>query len=240
MKNTVLLNKILTNHAQTASSICVFDLDSTLFNVAPRTEQILKEFAKTHNYPDLAKISVHPSDWGLREILIREGYDMSALHSENMHLHKTLIDFWTKNFFTNEYLQFDTPYLGAVHFVQTLFQKNIEVHYLTGRDIFRMGTGTKNVLLKWGFPIQSDSHLHLKPHKDLDDHEFKLNWVLDFKNQKPNSEIYFFENEPVNINAIGNVRRDIQIIYLNTTHSRKDVVSVPVYEIENFSLAEDI
>ena len=240
MKNTALLNKILTNNAQSASSICVFDLDSTLFNVAPRTEQILKEFAEIYNYPDLAKISVHPTDWGLREILIREGYDMSELKSENIHLHKKLIDFWTEKFFTNNYLHFDTPYLGAVHFVQTLFQKNIEVHYLTGRDVSRMGRGTKDVLLKWGFPILSDSHLHLKPHKDLDDHEFKLNWVLKFKNQKPKSEIYFFENEPVNINAIGRVRKDINIVYLNTTHSRKDVVKVPVYEIDHFSLAEDI
>ena len=208
MKIRELLNKILTAPAYSASNICIFDLDSTLFNVAPRTEQILKEFALQHDKPELGRILVHPSDWGLREILIREGYKMNSGNSENLNLHKKLVQFWTEKFFTNQYLHFDTPCLGAVRFVQTLFQKNIEIHYLTGRDVFRMGSGTKDVLLKWGFPILNESHLHLKPHKDLDDHKFKLNWVNEFiiKNKKNNSEIYFFENEPVNINAIGRSR----------------------------------
>jgi hypothetical protein len=216
--------------------VCVFDLDSTLFNVAPRTEQILKQFAEKEKRPDLFKIKVHPKDWGLKEILIREGFDLSDRSPHNIQLHQRLISFWTEKFFSNDYLHFDTPYSGAVHFVQTLFKKNIEVHYLTGRDISRMGQGTREVLLKWGFPILSEKHLHLKPHKDMDDHSFKLDWVINFRKQAGTSDIYFFENEPVNINAIGAVVADLKIVYLNTTHSRKENVAVPVIEIENFSL----
>lgn len=253
MKNTALLHEILSNQqssapsdAETLRNICVFDLDSTLFNVAPRTEQILKEFGDVHNLPDFKKIKVNPKDWGLKEILIREGYNLSD--SKIKHLHQDLIEFWSHKFFSNEYLHYDTPYLGAVHFVQTLFEKNIDVHYLTGRDISRMGHGTREVLLKWGFPILSDSHLHLKPHKDMDDHKFKLDWIFNFKNHsnsqiknkvqssEKKSEIFFFENEPVNINTIGNAVKDLKIIYLNTTHSRKENIQVPVIEIENFLL----
>lgn len=243
MKNTHLLNEILTNSmgqpqaaAETICNVCVFDLDSTLFNVGPRTEQILKEYATQNNFPDLLNLTVNPKDWGLKEILIRAGFDMSGQHSENIKTHKNLVEYWTEKFFSNFYLHYDTPYLGAVNFVQTLFDKNIEVHYLTGRDIARMGTGTREVLLKWGFPLASDQHLHLKPHKDLDDHKFKLDWVTDFKKQKKDSTIFFFENEPVNINAIGKAVPDLKIIYLNTTHSRKESVTVPVTEIEHFSL----
>ena len=243
MKNTQLLNKILTKStstgligAETSCSICVFDLDSTLFNVSPRTEQILKEFAEANQWPRFSKIKVHPKDWGLKEIMIREGYDFNEASPENLNLHKQLVAFWSEKFFTNQYLEFDTPYLGAVHFVQTLFAKNIDIHYLTGRDIQRMGSGTDRVLRKWGFPILTPAHLHLKPNKDLDDHQFKLDWVIDFKKKYKNSRIFFFENEPVNINAIGAAVPDIEIVYLNTTHSRRGIVNVPVTEIDDFNL----
>lgn len=243
IKNTELLNQILTKSnaektvsAKSVRTACVFDLDSTLFNVAPRTEQILKQFAEKEQRSDLLKIKVHPKDWGLKEILIREGFDLSDRSPENIQLHQRLISHWTEKFFTNDYLEFDTPYPGAVHFVQTLFKNNIEIHYLTGRDVLRMGQGTSAVLLKWGFPLQTQKHLHLKPHKDMDDHKYKLDWVINFKTQSGHSDIYFFENEPVNINAIGPIVPDLNIVYLKTTHSRKETVTVPVIEIENFSL----
>jgi hypothetical protein len=247
MKNIDLLNTILTKSsaqnngaANSVRTVCVFDLDSTLFNVAPRTEQILKEFSELEKQTDLSKIKVNAKDWGLKEILIREGYDFSKDAHQNINLHKKLISFWTEKFFTNRYLHFDTPYLGAVEFTQILFKNKIEIHYLTGRDVHRMGVGTREVLLKWGFPILSEKNLHLKPHKDMDDHKFKLDWVVDFKNamqhSAQHSKIYFFENEPVNINAIGEALPELEIVYLNTTHSRKENVRVPVIEIENFSL----
>ncbi len=247
MKNTDLLQKILKKSAKaqhlSAESVrttCVFDLDSTLFNVAPRTEQILKEYAQLYDQQEFTNLKVHPKDWGLKEILIRQGYDFSASNFDNIKLHKKLVDFWSEKFFSNKYLHYDTPYLGAVHFVQTLCRKNIDVHFLTGRDIFRMGSGTYDVLLKWGFPILTKSHLHLKPHKEIDDHKFKLDWVIDFKQKHPNTKIFFFENEPVNINAIGLKIKDIELVYMDSTHSRKETVFVPVTTIENFVLSETI
>lgn len=231
------LKTILTVAAENPRTVCVFDLDSTLFNVSPRTQQILHEFAELHK-PELKKVEILHTDWGLKEALVRAGYKFE----ESIELHTSLRDFWVERFFTNTYLHYDLPYRGAVPYVQRLHETGCEVHYLTGRDIARMGVGTLEVLKKWGFPVR-EGCLHLKPHRSMDDHVFKIDWVIDrFPLEKYSPEIapvYFFENEPVNINALGKVRPDIHIIQLDTTHSRQEEVNVPVTKVSNFYFEED-
>lgn len=231
------LKTILTVAAENSRTVCVFDLDSTLFNVSPRTQQILHEFAELHK-PELKKVEILHTDWGLKEALVRAGYKFD----ENPELHKTLRDFWVDRFFTNTYLHYDIPYRGAVPYVQRLHESGCEIHYLTGRDVARMGIGTLEVLQKWGFPVR-EGCLHLKPHRSMDDHVFKIDWVVDrfpITQYPPDiAPVYFFENEPVNINALGKIRPDIHIIQLDTTHSRQEEVSVPVIKVSNFYLEED-
>lgn len=231
------LKSILTIAAEKPRTVCVFDLDSTLFNVSPRTQQILNEFADLHK-PELKQVEILHTDWGLKESLVRAGYQFD----ENPELHQTLRDFWVERFFTNTYLHYDVPYQGAVAFVQRLAETGCEIHYLTGRDVARMGLGTLEVLKKWGFPVE-EKNLHLKPHRSMDDHQFKVDWVLQkFPLDKyPPSEapIYFFENEPVNINLLGQIRPDIHIVLLDTTHSRQQEVSVRVTKVANFYYEEE-
>ena len=243
MHNYEILNKILKNqslnfaaNANKSNSICVFDLDSTLFNVSPRTQKIIEEFAEIHQITALKSVKVEPNHWGLKESLIDSGVELDFSNPNELKLFESLRDSWKLKFFSNDYLHYDTPYLGAVHFVQTLAENNIPTFYLTGRDQNRMGLGTKEVLLKWGFPIKEERYLNLKPHKDIDDKIFKFDWVHKLKNENPESIIYFFENEPVNINKIGEVHPDIEIIFLNTTHSRQQDVQVPVHTMEHFDL----
>jgi hypothetical protein len=226
------LKLILTQSAEISRTICVFDLDSTLFNVSSRTQKILHEFADEHK-PELKNVEVLHTDWGLKESLYRAGYKSDA-HPE---LHKSLRDYWVERFFTNEYLHYDIPYTGAVAFVQRLAQTNCEIHYLTGRDIKRMGQGTLEVLLKWGFPV-SENQLHLKPDRAMNDHQFKVDFMIQKFPVHTFSKLYFFENEPVNINALGKVRPDFNIVYLDTTHSRQQQVEVEAYCIENFVMSE--
>lgn len=228
--NETLAKKI----AENSRTVCVFDLDSTLFNVSPRTQRILNEFAELHR-PELKEVQILHTDWGLKEALLRAGYEFD----EHPDLHASLRDFWVERFFSNAYLQYDIPYLGAVAFVQRLHLAGCEIHYLTGRDVHRMGQGTKDVLLKWGFPLQKnqaqEDNIHLKPHRSLDDHSFKLNWVLQkFPADRQQTPLYFFENEPVNINALGKIRPDVQIVFLETTHSRQQEIEVPVIRIPHF------
>lgn len=230
------LKTILTKAAENSRTVCVFDLDSTLFNVSPRTQKILQEFAELHK-PELKKVEILHTDWGLKEALLRAGYKFD----EHPELHKTLRDFWVERFFSDSYLHFDIPYRGAVPFVQRLHETKCEIHYLTGRDVARMGKGTLEVLLKWGFPATTEN-LHLKPHRSMDDHTFKIDWVSQRfpTDQYPAdiAPIYFFENEPVNINALGKLRPDIHIVHLDTTHSRQEEVNVPALKVSNFYIEE--
>ena len=223
------LEKIFINLAQNSRNLCVFDLDSTLFNVSPRTQKILHEFADLH-HQDLRSVEIEVSDWGLKEPLIRHGYSIEQ-HSQ---MHQSLRDFWVERFFSNDYIHYDIPYAGAINFVQKISteSKNI-IYYLTGRDVHRMEKGTYEVLKKWGFPTPENS-VQLKPHRSMEDHLFKRDWILELQNKNPNCAIYLFENEPVNINFIGQTVDNIQIIFLDTTHSRKEQVVVPVVKLCDF------
>ncbi len=223
------LEKILSDLAQNSRNLCVFDLDSTLFNVSPRTQRILHEFADLY-HQDLKSVEIEASDWGLKEPLIRHGYSLEQ-HSQ---IHQGLRDFWVERFFSNNYIHYDVPYAGAISFVQklSLDSKN-NIYYLTGRDVHRMEKGTYEVLKKWGFPI-SENSVQLKPHRSMEDHLFKRDWILDLQNKNPDSTIYLFENEPVNINFIGKTLKNIEIVFLDTTHSRKEQVNVQVIKISDF------
>ncbi len=228
---TLIFNELI---AKNTGSICVFDLDSTIFNVSPRSEKILHEFAIDDQFPELLKISVLATDWGVYEALLRAG----LIKSENEELHQKLKRAWNEKFFSHEYLHYDVPYLGAIHFVQSLAAAGVSIHYLTGRDVFRMGQGTSEVLRKWGLPYRPEQ-IHLKPNKDLDDHLFKLEWMKKLAADHPTSNIYLFENEPVNINLIGSELPEVRMIYMNTTHSRRDSVRVPHFEIFNYTIERD-
>ncbi|MGZ3691965.1 MAG: HAD family hydrolase, partial [Pseudobdellovibrio sp.] len=141
-------------------------------------------------------------------------------------------DFWSTRFFSNEYLHYDVPYLGAISFVQDLADTGCEIFYLTGRDRVRMLDGTIEVLKKWGFPYKREN-LFLKPEKGLDDELFKLEWFNSL-NHSLYKNVFFFENEPVNINAIVKACPEVDVIFLDTTHSRKEQITAPLKQIKNF------
>lgn len=227
------IDHLYTEIISNPNSICVFDLDSTLFNVSPRSEKILHEFALDHKEENLLNLKILHTDWGIFETLLRAGY---VLDSNEALLQKLKLE-WRQKFFSNRYLHYDVPYKGAVRFVQNLEQKNKSLFYLTGRDVHRMSDGTSEVLNKWGFPSRSEL-IHLKPHKDLNDEYFKLDWLCNLQEVNPKSKIYLFENEPVNINLVGNKLDTVTLVYMNTTHSRIENVNVPHVEILNFELRD--
>lgn len=228
-----LYQKIIHSSAQNDGTICVFDLDSTLFNVSPRSQKILHDFAHLHGLPDLLSVQVQYTDWGIYESLVRFGYQKSEYPA----LHLNLKEFWMKHFFSNEYLHYDTPYLGAVYFVQSLNNSNCSIHYLTGRDVNRMHQGTVEVLNKWLFPFESQ-HLHMKPHRSENDEEYKYQKLKQIIDLNPGKDIYFFENEPVNINYIGKMLPEVHIVFMDTTHARLDTVKVKHTQIDSFFLGE--
>ena len=215
--------------AQNIRILAVFDLDSTLFNVSSRTQKILSEFAELHSLENLRNVEVKCEDWGIKEAVLRAGYSIE----NDLEMLQNLREYWSAKFFTNEYLHYDVPYPGAISFVQELALTGCEIKYLTGRDQTRMGKGSMEVLEKWGFPVAENS-LFLKPKKEQDDELFKQEWfrALDHSKYK---KIFFFENEPVNVNAILESHPEVEIIFLDTTHARKQEVTVPIKRIKNFT-----
>jgi len=202
--------------------LAVFDLDSTLFDVSPRLTKILHDFADhpqfQKQFPEsvqiLKTLSTLRSDWGIKQALIRAGLDQH--HPE---FHEAIRDFWRQHFFSDAYLHYDTPYSGAVEYVQALTRENIDIVYLTGRDIPRMGKGSREVLLKWKFPLDDkQSTLALKPEKGMDDAQFKSDWFTEQKLGKY-AKVWFFENEPVNIEKIREDHPEIEVVFFSSTHS---------------------
>ncbi len=214
--------------AQNLRSLAVFDLDSTLFNVSTRTHQILLEFAETHSIASLKEVEVLTSDWGIKEAVLRAGFTIEK--DETMLLQ--LRDFWRDRFFSNEYIHYDVPYAGAISYVLELAESGCEILYLTGRDQARMGKGSEAVLKKWGFPCEK-GQLILKPERTIEDELFKNDWFLQL-DRSPFSKIYFFENEPVNINAVSKSCPEVEIIFIETTHARKQEVTLPLSRIKHF------
>jgi len=209
-------------HLLGQKSLAVFDLDSTLFCVSPRTQSILRALAEDQDlrdkYPEfagqLAQLEVTPSDWGIRSVLTR---------------HRVLgpLDFfesvrskWAERFFSSHHLLDDKPYPGAVDFVRELEKMGTEIRYLTGRDRPRMGDGTIQSLKAHGFPLKEEKHLHMKPDTTRHDAEFKRDILLQLHRETP--KMWFFENEPVIVNLVKKDLPDLQIIFMESVHSGRE------------------
>lgn len=204
--------------------LCVFDLDSTLYNVSPRTQKILQDYAHENESNPLFKaqkerlktIQVHSTDWGIRESLIREGIEGPLDFFESVR------NYWRERFFSNHYLKYDKPYPGAIEFVQALAHLKIPIFYLTGRDRPDMFEGTVESLKQWGLPLTDKSkNLLMKPEKKFgEDEDYKVQvlkqLLADYKS------IYFFENEPVIINQVIKHCPTVKIIFMDTVHSRRE------------------
>ncbi len=220
-----ILVKIAEIHARNGKTCLVFDLDSTLFDVSPRLQRILDDFAQhpehQTKFPEEMKffpeMKTHRKDWGIKNALMRSG-----LQTASFEFQESVRRFWRENFFSNEYLEHDIPYEGAVEYVQKIESLGSEIVYLTGRDIQRMGEGSRRVLKKWNFPLDDQrSTLVLKPQKGMDDALFKRDWFVQFPREKY-EKIWFFENEPVNVNLIHQSLPDIEIVFFESTHAGKE------------------
>jgi len=219
-----IFNKIIANTSR--PSLAVFDLDSTLFDVSPRTQAILDSFLKEiasssenkNEYEFLKHVRIQTGDWGLRHPLERAGFRSTD------EFHKRLRDYWRRYFFSSEFLYFDQPYIGAIDFVNNLKLAGVEIMYLTGRDAQNMRSGTLKSFAQHGLPLNSAEHLIMKPVKGTyEDEDFKDIRLRELLNLKPNTKIWFFENEPVILNKIIKSDLPIELIWTDTTHSQREL-----------------
>lgn len=221
LKSVSLLNELF----QSEFAVCVFDLDSTLFCVSPRTEKIVQEFVETKKVlKDLKNVKFTPQDWGLKSALERHKITMSQ---EEFLLLKR---YWGERFFSNNYLKYDKIYDRSNDFVNLCSQKGFKIIYLTGRNEERMREGTLEQLKSWGFPLDSEINLLMKTKDFQEDEDFKVQ-ILKGLSQK-HSNIYFFENEPVIINQVLNAQLNLRTIYMDSVHSGREKTPIHIDRIE--------
>lgn len=216
MTQTEILNSLL-NLKKNEKRVFVFDLDSTLFNVTPRNQEIVRHFAKSTNLDDevkdkLLNFNLTSKDWGIKPGLLRIFND-----TPEEHLINSIKKHWNEYFFSGDFLHFDQTYPGALDFVNKLNQLS-PVYYLTGRDIKRMGLSTHSQLKKTGFPIADHrNQLILKSDQNHLDHLYKLEEILNLKSKF--NEIHFFENEPLILNSVYEHLPEIKLYYIDSVNS---------------------
>lgn len=199
----------------------VFDLDSTLFCVSPRTQHILRQLGHepdfAQKFEDIAailrSIEVLPSDYSIRTV-----FERVQAHFPD-ELVGTVKDYWRKHFFSSHFLSKDELYPSANEYVTGLHKLGAEILYLTGRNERDMKEGTLRALKDWNFPSFPESRLYMKPKKDDSDEKYKV----DVLNRLVHSydHIWFFENEPVIIEDVRKMIPQVHIVFVDSVHSGK-------------------
>ena len=210
----------LREHARSQRVAVVFDLDSTLFNVSPRTQVILRRLGGDENFRAqfaaeavvLSNIEVLPSDWGVRQALERTKI------AGSQELFVAIRNYWRKHFFSSGDLLEDHIYPSANEYVRLVESLGAEVFYLTGRPDSSMREGTLRALAHWGFPLVSDSHLIMKPSEVQTDESFK-GIELQKMCEMGFDYIWFFENEPVIIEQVREMLPQVRIVFVNSVHA---------------------
>ena len=210
----------------------VFDLDSTLFDVSPRTQFILRAlgdeaaFASVHAdvAQSLSTVEVLPSDYSVRTILRRTS---PAAATDSTAVAEAVRAYWREHFFSSDHLHRDVLYPSADEYVRLLHGLGAEIFYLTGRGEARMRDGTVRALVQHGFPLAPGALL-MKPSEVLSDEGFKADVLGRFTH----NHVWLFENEPVIIAQVRRLVPRVRVVFVRSAHSGKaaeptDVPAVP-------------
>lgn len=220
----------------------VFDLDSTIFDVKPRTLRILKEFSLT---PEARKISPALADWSLGLSAHKLLYTLEESARANgvpepeetaKTFLKAAFRYWLDRFFTHQYVTTDHPAPGAVDFVSRVVDAGAVAVYLTGRDWPGMGRGTRTMLESCGFPVDPrHTELIMKPNSGLDDSDFKDDALKELRRE--GEAVALFDNEPANFHVFEKNFPEAWLVFYHSNCSTKEARPVgKLYKIENFLL----
>lgn len=217
----------------------LLDLDSTLYEVGPRTGQILKEWndsPSSREFPQvreaIERMKPEHVGYSLEDTFYHLALDTQTPSAQAAL--QSMKSFWGARFFTNEYLDFDHAYPGAAEFVKELYKTGIDLIYLTGRDEPGMGIGTRKRLLQDGFPWEvARTHLLLKRDFHLDDLEHKTAAGEYVKGV--GHLVASFENEPPNLVALSDLFEQSMHVFVDTVYSdRAARVKDGLYRITDY------
>ncbi len=213
--------------------VVVFDLDDTIFDARSRTLPILHELAHDPILRDHPQAAKRLSEAKLEDLRYELDRTFSALGIEDAVALEKAKTYWAPRFFSDKYCAADTPIPGAVAYLNWLHQLGARIVYFSGRDVLRMQRGTLLSLKKSGFPTGKRTELVLKPRPDVDDYAFKLGAME--KIQKLGRVTAAFENEPKNLNALGEAFPKAVLVFLDTRHSQApDVPTAEAHWVKDF------
>jgi hypothetical protein len=223
-----------------AHPLVLLDLDSTLYEVAPRSLQIIREWLESkassghpHVQRALKALREDQVGYSLGDTFTSVGLNVLAPEAEQAL--KVLKEFWYERFFSSRYLPYDRPYAGAPEFAQKLYDAGAEIVYLTGRDAPRMGEGTVSNLIRDRFPWdQKRTHLLLKAEAEIPDLEHKTSAATYVREH--GSLVASFENEPPNLIALSEIFPDAMHVFLDTVCSDHPArAGTHLYRIRGFT-----
>lgn len=217
--------------------LVILDLDSTLYEVGPRTFQILREWVmsqESSRHPGprrvLEGLTLPQVGYSVRATL--ESLGLSLADPEVKRAFGGLKGFWERRFFSNEYLKYDRPYPGAAEFSHRLRSLGAGLVYLTGRDEAGMGEGTRANLSRDGFSWRG-ARLLLKPRSHLSDLDHKTAAARSLSSQ--GVVVASFENEPTNLVALREIFPNAMHVFVDTVCSDREVRPCHgLYRIQGF------
>lgn len=216
--------RALATSERSSHPLVLLDLDSTLYEVGPRTHQILKEWIITPEalqfgrvQSAMARLLPEHVGYSLRDTFLALDLNLEG-DTETAAAWESAKHFWQARFFTSDYLKYDLAYPGAAEFSQEVYRLGAEVAYLTGRDEPGMGDGTRARLLADGFPWGVPrTHLLMKPESRMDDLEHKQEAAHYIRAH--GTLIASFENEPPNVVALQELFPDAMHVFMDTVCS---------------------
>jgi phosphoglycolate phosphatase-like HAD superfamily hydrolase len=236
-----VLDEVAARVISTPNSLVLLDLDSTLYEVAPRSHQILKEWLESSEsspFPSvrdaLSKLRSEHVGYSLKDTFMAIGLSLDL--PEVQKAWESAKKFWAPRFFSHDYLQYDHAYPGAAVFTQKIYDLGTQIVYLTGRDEPQMGEGTRRKLVHDGFPWDVPrTTLLMKKHASLPDLEHKLE-AAKFV-QTHGTLIASFENEPANLSALYHQIPSAMHVYVDTVSSdHSALVCQGLYRIRGFGV----
>lgn len=213
-----VLRRVLLRVRESAGRASVLlDLDSTLYEVQPRTHRIIQDWiasagsrAFSETRERLAEASESHVGYSLKDTFRALELDLNAHHHGEAW--RDLKRFWASRFFHDDYLLHDRPYSGAAEFCQELYSAGARILYLTGRDEPGMGKGTRQNLKRDGFPL--DAEYFLKSARGVEDLEHKERVAREVASRGGLSAS--FENEPKNVVAIQRLIPEAMHVFVDT------------------------
>ena len=224
---------------ETTKPLVLLDLDSTLYEVGPRTLAIIHEWlSNSPKIPSelktaLGNLSADQIGYSIKDTFSNVGFPVVTQELESVS--SALKAFWWDRFFSSDYLSYDRPYPGAVEYTNHLYDLGADICYLTGRDEKRMRKGTLHNLERDGFPIvDKGTQLIMRQIAEWSDAKHKTQAALNLDNQ--GRLIASLENEPVNLIALAKLLPNTVHVFVDTVCS--DSGAEPgknLYRIKGFS-----